>query len=349
MIPRTPPTCQVEDTPLSQPSAPLQHWQSELACAVRDPRELLTLLELPQSLLIGAKMASQLFSLRVPRGYVQRMEKGNKSDPLLRQVLPLIDETIENPAYSFDPVGDVAAVEVPGLLHKYHGRVLLITTAACAVHCRYCFRRHFPYQENRAEHDWLAAVDYIEQHDDIHEVILSGGDPLSLSDEKLKSITDKLLHIPHIKTLRIHTRQPIVLPERITPELLQWLSSLPWHIVVVLHCNHANEIDDSVGHALKQLQHKNITLLNQSVLLAGVNDTAEVLCALSHQLFAHRVLPYYLHVLDKVQGASHFHVSATDAVQLMAQMRSLLPGYLVPKLVQEKAGENAKSPLFSNT
>lgn len=347
MIPRTPPTCQVEDTPLSQTITPrLHNWQSELARAVREPSELLELLQLPQSLLKGAESASQLFPLRVPRGYVQRMEKGNKDDPLLRQVLPLHDEIIEKPEYSFDPVGDLAAVEVPGLLHKYHGRVLLITTPACAVHCRYCFRRHFPYQENRAEQDWSAAMEYIRQHSDIQEVILSGGDPLSLTEAKLKNITDKLMTISHIKTLRIHTRQPIVLPERVTSSLLDWLASLPWKIVIVLHCNHANEIDESVAIALEKLQQKNITLLNQSVLLAGVNNDSETLISLSHQLFKHRVLPYYLHLLDKVQGASHFHVSYADACQLISETRQSLPGYLVPKLVQEKAGEKAKSPII---
>lgn len=347
MIPRTPPTCQVEDTTLSQTSTPsLQNWQSELAGAVREPSELLELLQLPQSLLTAAAMASQLFPLRVPRGYVQRMEKGNKDDPLLRQVLPLHDETIENAEYSFDPVGDLAAVEVPGLLHKYYGRVLLITTPACAVHCRYCFRRHFPYQENRAEQDWSAAIEYIHQHSEIHEVILSGGDPLSLTESKLKNITDKLMTISHIKTLRIHTRQPIVLPERVTSSLLEWLASLPWKIVIVLHCNHANEIDESVAIALEKLQQKNITLLNQSVLLAGVNNDSETLITLSHRLFKNGVLPYYLHLLDKVQGASHFHVSYADACQIISESRKILPGYLVPKLVQENSGENAKTPVM---
>lgn len=345
MIPRTTPTCQVEDIKLSQTKSSLQNWQAELACAIRDPSELLELLQLPTSLLKGATSASQLFSLRVPRGYVQRIEKGNKDDPLLRQILPLQDETIENPEYSFDPVGDLAAVGVPGLLHKYHGRVLLLTTPACAVHCRYCFRRHFPYQENRAEQDWSTAIEYIRQHPDIHEIILSGGDPLSLTDAKLKKITDKLIDIPHIKTLRLHTRQPIVLPERITPSLLEWLASLPWNIVIVLHCNHANEIDNSVATALTQLQQRNITLLNQSVLLANVNDNSKALVSLSHKLFKYQVLPYYLHTLDKVQGASHFHVSYADACQLVSEIRQVLPGYLVPKLVQEIAGENSKTPI----
>lgn len=347
MIPRTPPTCQVEDTTrLPGSNVPLQNWQSELACAIRDPAELLSLLQLPQSLLNGALTASQQFPLRVPRGYVQRIEKGNKDDPLLRQILPLQEETIENTGFSFDPVGDLAAVEVPGLLHKYHGRILLITTPACAVHCRYCFRRHFPYQENRPEQDWSAAMSYLRRHTEIHEVILSGGDPLSLNDTRLKKITDQLMTIPHIKTLRIHTRQPIVLPERVTASLTQWLNSLPWNIVIVLHCNHANEIDESVASALEKLNQQNVTLLNQSVLLAGVNDNTQALIALSHQLFKHRVLPYYLHVLDKVHGAGHFQVSHADACQLIAESRQLLPGYLVPKLVEENAGEHSKTPVI---
>jgi len=213
------------------------------------------------------------------------------------------------------------------------------------VHCRYCFRRHFPYQENRSEQNWQEAIDYIHANSDIHEVILSGGDPLSLTESKLKNLTDKLLNIPHIKTLRLHTRQPIVLPERVNNELLSWLDSLPWKIVMVLHCNHANEIDSSVAAVLKQLQQHQVTLLNQSVLLAGVNNNVDILVNLSQKLFEHGVLPYYLHQLDKVQGAKHFYVSNEKAGHLLNQIRQRLPGYLVPKLVQEQAGEKSKTAL----
>ncbi|MCK5721769.1 MAG: EF-P beta-lysylation protein EpmB, partial [Gammaproteobacteria bacterium] len=298
------------------------------------------------SLLNGAIAASQSFVLRAPLGYCQRIEKGNPNDPLLRQILPLDAELISDQQFKLDPVGDLAAMEVPGLLHKYHGRVLIITTAACAVHCRYCFRRHFPYQENRAEQNWQEAIDYIQSHSDIHEVILSGGDPLSLTESRLKNLTDQLLNIPHIKTLRLHTRQPIVLPERINNELLNWLDSLPWKIVIVLHCNHANEIDSSVASALKKLQQHQVTLLNQSVLLAGVNDNTETLINLSQKLFSHHVLPYYLHMLDKVQGAKHFYVKNEKANQILDEIRQLLPGYLVPKLVKEQAGEKSKTALI---
>ncbi len=346
MIPRTAPSCQSDDALSVQTGCPSTHWQTTLANAIREPAELLQYLNLPGSLLNGAIAANATFALRVPLGYCQRIEKGNPNDPLLRQILPLDAELIEDQHFKLDPVGDLAAMEVPGLLHKYHGRVLIITTAACAVHCRYCFRRHFPYQENRAEQNWQAAIDYIRANSDIHEVILSGGDPLSLTESKLKNLTDKLLNIPHIKTLRLHTRQPIVLPERINNEFLSWLDSLPWKIVMVLHCNHANEIDASVASALEQLQQHRVTLLNQSVLLAGVNDDAEVLVNLSEKLFSHHVLPYYLHRLDKVQGAKHFAVNDEKALQLLNEIRQHLPGYLVPKLVEENAGEKSKTAVI---
>ena len=339
MIPRTAPSCQSDDTELPK-------WQATLAAAFREPSDLLNYLNLPNSLLEGAIAAGHSFSLRAPLSYCQRIEKGNQNDPLLRQILPLDAELNESPEFTFDPVGDLAAMEVPGLLHKYHGRVLIITTAACAVHCRYCFRRHFPYQENRAEQNWQEAIDYIQANSDIHEVILSGGDPLSLTESKLKKLTDKLIAIPHIKTLRIHTRQPIVLPERINSDFLKWIDSLPWKIVMVIHCNHANEIDGSVATALQQLQQHQITLLNQSVLLAGVNDDSTSLVNLSEKLFKHHVLPYYLHQLDKVQGAQHFAVEQKKALQLLKEMRQRLPGYLVPKFVEEKAGGKSKTTII---
>ena len=329
MIPRTTLACQSDDTELPK-------WQASLSNAFREPAELLHYLDLPESLLDGAIAANQSFALRAPVDYCQRIEKGNANDPLLRQILPL----------DADPVGDLAAMEVPGLLHKYQGRVLIITTAACAVHCRYCFRRHYPYQENRAEQNWQSAIDYIRSHSDVNEVILSGGDPLSLTESKLRILTDKLLNISHIKTLRIHTRQPIVLPERINAEFLNWLDSLPWKIVMVLHCNHANEIDDSVASALQQLQQHQVTLLNQSVLLAGVNDEADILINLSEKLFRHGVLPYYLHQLDKVQGAQHFAVNKEKTTQIHTELRHRLPGYLVPKFVEEKAGEKSKTAII---
>ena len=346
MIPRTSPSCQSDKTQLNQTDCPPTHWQRVLANAIREPAELLKYLNLPESLLKGANTANQSFALRVPRGYCQNIEKGNPNDPLLRQILPIEAELIHDSAFTLDPVADLAAMEAPGLLHKYNGRVLIITTAACAVHCRYCFRRHFPYQENRAEQNWQDTVEYIRANTDIHEVILSGGDPLSLTESRLKNLTDKLINIPHIKTLRIHTRQPIVLPERVNDELLSWIDSLPWKVVIVLHCNHANEISPMVTSALKKLHQQQVTLLNQSVLLAGVNDNLEVLLNLSTKLFESNVLPYYLHMLDKVKGAQHFSVKSEKALHLLNQMRHHLPGYLVPRLVEEIAGKKSKTAIF---
>lgn len=346
MIPRTPPPCQSAESQIRQNDQASPKWQKLLAQAIREPAELLNYLELPETLLSGAIAASGHFALRAPIGYCQRIEKGNPNDPLLRQILPLDAELVPHELFTPDPVGDLAALEVPGLLHKYHGRVLIITTSVCAIHCRYCFRREFPYQENRAEQNWQEAVNYIKQHTDIHEVILSGGDPLSLTESKLKNLTDKLINISHIKTLRIHTRQPIVLPERINSEFLAWLDSLPWKLVIVLHSNHANEIDRTVTEAIKKLQQHGITLLNQSVLLAGVNDDSTVLSELSHKLFQHNVMPYYLHLLDKVQGAQHFYVNKEKASQLLEELRERLPGYLIPKLVEEIAGEKSKKTII---
>lgn len=340
MIPRTPRICQTET---AQTREPLGDWQTQLGAAIRDPAELLRYLELPGSLLAGAKAASDTFALRVPLSYLEKIKKGDINDPLLRQILPLDAEMLSDPHFSQDPVGDIAAMAVPGVLHKYHGRVLLITTPACGIHCRYCFRRHFPYQENRPEQNWQAAMDYIRKNPDIHEVILSGGDPLSLNEVRLTQLSNQLRDIPHIQTLRIHTRQAVVLPERINDKFLDWIDSLPWKIVMVLHVNHANEIDDVVASHLQLLQQHHVTLLNQSVLLAGVNDNHEALVSLSQQLFRHHVLPYYLHLLDKVQGAKHFYVEKNKAVELVSQMQKMLPGYLVPRLVQEIPGETSKT------
>ena len=342
MIPRTTPSCQSDDSQLVQTDCPASQWQTALANAIREPAELLRYLELPESLLEGTIAANNSFALRVPLGFCQRIEKGNPHDPLLRQILPIQEELLTAEDFILDPVGDQAALQAPGLLHKYQGRVLIITTPACGVHCRYCFRRHYPYQENRSEQNWQEAIDYIRANPDVHEVILSGGDPLSLTESKLKNLTDKLKNIPNIKTLRLHTRQPIVLPERVNNAFLNWLDSLPWKIVVVLHCNHANEIDTSVAEALNKLQQHQVTLLNQSVLLAGVNDEAGTLVKLSEKLFENNVMPYYLHLLDKVQGAKHFYVEKQKASQLLNQVRQCLPGYLVPKLVEEKPEEKSK-------
>ncbi len=321
-------------------------WQTALSEAIRDPRELLTQLKLPVSLLEQSSL-SPTFPLRVTQSFIRRMQPGNPLDPLLLQVLPLNQELKDTDWGSLDPVCDQHAMQGPGLLHKYQGRVLLVSTAACAIHCRYCFRQHFPYQQaNPLGSQLPATLAYLNAHQDIHEVILSGGDPLSLSDERLSRIVEQLDQIPHLKTLRIHTRLPLVLPERIDANLLKWLQATRLKVVLVLHINHPNEIDQEFAESIAHLQLPGVSLLNQSVLLRGINDSAEILVSLSHMLFEVGILPYYLHQLDKVQGAAHFEVPAETGVKLLAEMRHKLPGYLVPKYVKEIPGEPAKYPIF---
>ena len=313
---------------------------------VTDPAELLALLELGPQWLAAARAAARLFPLRVPRGYVARMAKNDPMDPLLRQVLPLAEENQCHAGYSWDPVGDLPAAVAPGVLHKYAGRVLLTATGACAVHCRYCFRRHFPYGEaNAAADHWQGALAHIAADASIGEVILSGGDPLVLSDRKLSEFAQGLARIAHVRRLRIHTRLPIVLPERVNSELLDWLADPRFQAVVVVHANHAHEIDSDVRAACAHLKGAGITLLNQSVLLRGVNDSVPTLAALSETLFDAGVLPYYLHLLDRVQGAAHFDVGISEALMLMHELNARLPGYLVPRLVREVAGAPGKVPV----
>lgn len=319
-------------------------WQRELARAISDPAELIHLLDLDSALIEPARAVAARFGLRVPRGYVARMQKGDPRDPLLRQVLPLAAEAVPTAGYGRDPVGDLAVMATPGLLHKYQGRVLLTTTGACAIHCRYCFRRHFPYADaNPAADGWREALAAIAADDSVREVILSGGDPLTLSDERVRVLIEALAEIPHVERLRVHTRLPIVLPERITSELCRVLTTGRLLAVVVVHANHANEIDGGVNDALRRLREAGATLLNQSVLLHGVNDDVDTLCTLSEALFAAGVLPYYLHLLDKVEGAAHFDVDQSVARQLHEAMATRLPGYLVPRLVREEAGQPAKT------
>lgn len=321
-------------------------WKNALSNAVRDPAELLALLELPSSLLPSARKAAALFPLRVPRGYLARMQKGNVNDPLLRQILPLAEELRAVEGFVRDPVGDNKAAVAPGVLHKYHGRVLLTLTGACAIHCRYCFRRHFPYsEENPGQDNWQGVVDYLRANPEVEELILSGGDPLLFDTTRLRALSDRLMRLPQLKRLRIHTRLPVVLPERIDTELLEWLNSLPWQTVMVIHCNHANEIDAEVAQALEKLHRSNITLLNQSVLLRSINADSETLLQLHQTLFRHHVLPYYLHLLDRVDGAAHFEVTEQSAAEIVAEIRARSPGYLVPKLVREIAGQPFKQPV----
>ncbi|MDH5834145.1 EF-P beta-lysylation protein EpmB [Luteimonas kalidii] len=320
-------------------------WQALWRDAIRDPRELLSLLGL-DTLAGVSDAAAEAFPLRVPRGFAARMRHGDPHDPLLRQVLPLDEELRPVPGFSLDAVGDAAARAGHGVIHKYEGRALLVATGSCAVHCRYCFRRHFPYAEQTAAaHQWTEAVETIRADPGLHEVILSGGDPLSLSTPKLAALTDALAGIDHVRRLRLHTRLPIVLPERVDDALAAWLSRLPWPVAVVVHANHANEFDSAVDAAMARLRATGASLLNQAVLLRGVNDSLDAQAALSERGFAAGVLPYYLHQLDRVAGAAHFEVPDDQARALHAAMRARLPGYLLPRLVREVAGEGSKRPM----
>ena len=329
---------------ISAPILQRNDWKYQLANAIRDPLELLRRLELPADL---QYYRDSRFPLRVPSSYVDRMRRGDPYDPLFRQVFPFIQETSTNPEYTHDPVGDLSAQVAPGLLHKYKGRALLTLTGACAVHCRYCFRRHFPYADsNPLQHHWPEIASYLGSHPDIHEIILSGGDPLSLTDDKLGMLLEKLSSIAHLKTLRIHTRLPVVIPSRVTRMLIEILRQHFPRVVIVIHVNHAQEICKDVETAMATLKEAGFTLLNQSVLLRGINDSCDSLIELSHKLFQCHVLPYYLHQLDRVSGAMHYDVEIKTAQQIMASLREQLPGYLVPKLVQEKAGAKTKIPLL---
>ncbi|MBV6550041.1 EF-P beta-lysylation protein EpmB [Acinetobacter sp. UGAL515B_02] len=325
-----------------------QNWQSQLSDLITDPFELLDQLEIcSDALLSGAILASKSFKLRVPRAFVGKMRKGDPLDPLLLQVLPHHLELEEHPEFVTDPLGEEAANQLPGVLHKYQSRFLLTLTGACAVHCRYCFRRHFPYQENLPKQDdWPQIKAYIEQNPHINEVILSGGDPLTLSNRKLKLWIERLESLQQVKILRIHSRVPVVIPQRLDTELLEILKSTRLRIIMVIHANHAAELDDQTCAYLEKLSQHGITALNQAVLLKGVNDDAQTLIELSQRLFDARVMPYYLHVLDKVKGAQHFDLSGSKIDEIYHDILAGLPGYIVPKLVREIAGEKNKTPLF---
>ena len=328
------------------PAQQTHAWQRLWRDAIVDPRELLDLLDLghlAESLLPEQDTG---FAMRVPRGFAARMRRGDAADPLLLQVLPQAAELIEAMGYSRDAVGDMDARVAGGVLHKYSGRALLIATGSCAVNCRYCFRRHFPYAEETAARDgWRDAVDLIRQDASIEEVLLSGGDPLSLSNGKLAELTGALADIPHLRRLRIHSRLPIVVPERVDDGLMGWLTALPWPVTLVVHANHANEFDGTVDAALGRLRAAGVHLLNQAVLLRGVNDSVDALGALSERGFAAGVLPYYLHQLDRVAGVAHFEVDDAHARALHAGLAARLSGYLVPRLVREIPGDTGKRPL----
>ena len=350
MITRTSPSCQTENTVI--PIAEVKSWQQLLSDST------LTLTELLQKLNIStADFATSIdgdpdinpqdFPIRAPAPFIDRMVKGDINDPLLRQVLPLVKEHELTPGYTADPLHEADFNNTPGLIHKYRSRALLIVTKACAIHCRYCFRRHFPYEDNQPSRAmWTKALDYLQQHPEINEVIYSGGDPLASSNAQLNWLNQRIAAIPHIKTLRIHSRLPVVLPQRIDSGLLEILQQWPGKKVVVIHSNHANELDESVKTAIDQLKAVDVTVLNQTVLLKGINDSASALVKLSERLFEIGVLPYYLHLLDTVTGAAHFAISDTEAKAIMGEVTARLPGYLVPRLVREEADKSSKTPIL---
>lgn len=324
-------------------------WQEELSSLITDPAQLITQLELPESLLEQATLANSLFPLRATSSYVARIQKGDINDPLLRQILPIGAERSSPAGYSADPLEEEAFNPAPGVIHKYHGRLLLVSASQCAINCRYCFRRHFDYQANTPSRaQWQESLAYIRSNPSIDEVILSGGDPLAVSDKQLAWLVEQIESIPHVARLRIHSRLPIVLPNRITSDLVNCLKNSRLQCVMVVHSNHPNEIDQQVEKQLQQLRTAEITLLNQSVLLKGVNDSASCLVSLSKRLFQCGILPYYLHLLDKVAGASHFDVSGTQALALHKELLATLPGYLVPKLVREVPHATSKTPVYGD-
>ena len=332
-------------SPSARLSLPATDWRELWRQAITDPAELLQAVGLGErSDLLPADDAG--FALRVPRGFVARMRRGDPHDPLLLQVLPRRAEHDQVEGYATDAVGDMAAKAGHGMLHKYEGRALLIASGSCAINCRYCFRRHFPYNEEiAAASQWREALARLRADPSIRELILSGGDPLALATRKLEELGRGLAELPQVIRLRIHSRLPVVLPERIDDAFVAWLGNLPLQKVVVLHANHPNELDASVDAACARLRDAGASLLNQSVLLRGINDDADTLAELSERLFAAGVLPYYLHQLDRVQGAAHFEVSDAEALELQQKLRARLPGYLVPRLVREVAGDTAKRPL----
>lgn len=342
MIQRTTSLVEAHPADMSQ-----QSWQQLLSGCTTTPGALLESLGLdPARWLAGATAGHRLFPIRVPQPYLDRIEYGNAQDPLLRQVLPLVAEGQMVSGFVRDPLGEKAATPTPGLIQKYRSRALLMITGQCAINCRYCFRRHFPYDEHRLSPEERAqAIELLHNAPEVNEVIFSGGDPLVANDRLLSRWADELASIPHLKRLRIHTRLPVVIPQRIDSALLEWLARSRLQKVIVLHINHPNEIDRSVEEALARLKSTGATLLNQSVILKGVNDNVDTLTHLSEALFEAGVLPYYLHAFDPVEGAHHFEVSDNDARKLMRGLLDRLPGFLVPRLVREVPGKASKIPL----
>lgn len=318
-------------------------WLADLANAIKDPHTLLEKLHLTQGNFVSDLHARTLFPVLVPLPFLERMEKGNPQDPLFLQVMCQKQEFLRLEGFTKDPL-DEQHLPVPNILHKYHNRLLFMIKNSCAVNCRYCFRRHFPYAENKGnKENWQNALNYIADHSEIEEVIFSGGDPLMAKDHELAFLLENLAQIPHIQRLRIHSRLPVVIPNRITNKLCQIIKNNRLQVVFVSHINHPNEIDESLCQAMEKLYGTGVTLLNQSVLLKGVNDCANTLKQLSDKLFQARILPYYLHLLDKVEGASHFYISDDNALAIYRQLQAITSGFLVPKLAREMAGKENKT------
>ncbi len=319
-------------------------WQQALAQAVTHIDELCARVGVDSATLNMAKSAdTQAFPLRVPESFIERMVPGKADDPLLLQVLPQARESVATPGYGPDPLEEADQNPVPGVLHKYRSRILVMPTGACAVHCRYCFRRHFPYQERglSGQH-WSNILDYIQKHPDVNEVIFSGGDPLLVSDTVLVRYFNELASLPQLKRIRLHTRIPIVLPERLTRDFFSICESAPLPLIMMIHSNHPQELSPALIKRLKTLSQTGIQLYNQTVLLKGINDDPSVLAELSERLWEAKVQPYYLHLLDAVEGAQHFDLSVGKAKDIHRELRALLPGFLVPTLVREEPHATAK-------
>ncbi len=317
-----------------------------MKAAIRTADDLFATLRLPASALPAARRAEKLFPVFAPQEYVALMQPGDLADPLLRQVLPVGEEEEPAPGFTTDPVAEEAATTGPGVLQKYPGRALMIVTGACAIHCRYCFRRHFPYETSAGvAQRWAPALETLAADASLEEVILSGGDPLTVTDPLLHELAERIAAIPHIQRLRIHSRLPVVIPQRVTADLIAWLRGTRLTPAFVIHCNHPRELSPEVIAATSRLIDAGVPVYNQAVLLRGVNDHAETLTQLCRQLVNHRITPYYLHQLDRVAGAAHFETPSASGPQLIEQLRAALPGYAVPQLVQDIPGRSSKTPL----
>ena len=329
--------------PTAEQTATKAQWLTDLANAFNDPVALLEFLELNPVDFSQDILARKLFALRVPKSFAEKMEKGNRYDPLFLQAMASANEFLQAEGFVKDPLEEQHS-PAPNILHKYQNRLLFMIKNSCAINCRYCFRRHFPYDEVKSgKQIWQQGLDYIAAHKEIEEVIFSGGDPLMAKDAELDWLITQLEQIPHIQTLRIHSRLPVVIPNRITEILCQRFLQSRLHIVLVTHINHANEIDEIFAQKMQMLKQANVVLLNQAVLLKGVNNQAECLKQLSHKLFSIGILPYYLHLLDRVEGASHFFIEDAEALTIYRELQKITSGYLVPKLAREIGGEPNKT------